>query len=280
MDHSDEISVKGITRKYRIHIPDSEDVTTKLPVVVFFHGMGGTADHASKKYGWVEKADQEKFIVVFPEASQLNPLKPMNFVSNPTSWDYHPSSRIDDIGFIRELLVDLEKCYPIDIKRIFFTGFSSGASMAFHATVLFSSQIAALAVISGHLTLFEKPEFPPSLMLILGTKDKVNPLMGGAGHESPWSSKPVPKAPMQETIDTWVSWIGAQKKPTHSEEKGDVKIFTYGPSPSGKKVVYILIEKHGHEWPGTPRVLPEELTGPTTESFNATDAIWEFFKNV
>lgn len=265
-------------RSYKVHLPPHLDLQKKYPAVIFFHGMGGTAEHAAANYGWVEKANKEHFIAVFPEALTLDPNKPGNFVSNPTAWAYTPSSReIDEIGFTEKMLKEICEKFPIDRDKIFLTGFSSGACMACEVAVKLSKQIAAIGIVSGHLLIDFKPEKPLSFMLIIGMLDKVNPPAGGSGRETPWTSKPEYKHPLQKTIDKWVEYSGANKIPKE-EIKGFVKTYHYAPGPERQEVYYILVEGQGHEWPGGTRVMPEELSGPQT-SYNATDVLWDFFSH-
>jgi poly(3-hydroxybutyrate) depolymerase len=42
----------------------------------------------------------------------------------------------------------------------------------------------------------------------------------------------------------------------------------------------IYIEGQGHVWPGSRRVLPVSMVGPSTDRLDATDAIWDFFRTV
>ncbi|RWK67384.1 MAG: hypothetical protein EOR50_35535, partial [Mesorhizobium sp.] len=54
----------------RIHVPD--DLTEAAPLVVVLHGCTQTAagyDHGS---GWAQLADQERFVLLFPEQQRAN----------------------------------------------------------------------------------------------------------------------------------------------------------------------------------------------------------------
>jgi polyhydroxybutyrate depolymerase len=70
-----QVTVKGVQRNYLAHIPASCRREKKWPVVVMFHGGGGTAGAAMRETGWNEKADKEGFLAVFPEGTPPDLLR-------------------------------------------------------------------------------------------------------------------------------------------------------------------------------------------------------------
>lgn len=70
-----------------MHVPASYDGKRPLPIVVMFHGGGGTAKDAMTETGWTEKADEAGFIVAFPEGVPPDPSKPGQFRHNPQAWN-------------------------------------------------------------------------------------------------------------------------------------------------------------------------------------------------
>ncbi|MGB2962486.1 MAG: hypothetical protein WBB69_00685 [Anaerolineales bacterium] len=77
------ISWNGLDRTYLVHIPECIQDNRPLPVVLMFHGGGGTAKGVSRDAGWKEKADQECFMVIFPDGVPLDPQKPASFTFEP-----------------------------------------------------------------------------------------------------------------------------------------------------------------------------------------------------
>jgi len=65
------LMVDGIERRALVHLPPAYDGKVALPVVLMFHGNGGTAESVVKETGWVAKSDAAGFIVVFPEATRF-----------------------------------------------------------------------------------------------------------------------------------------------------------------------------------------------------------------
>lgn len=268
-----ELDYQGLSRRYIVHVPES--VKQQVPLVVVLHGARGSAEVAAKHYHWVEKADREGFIAAFPEAT------PVGFPTNSHSWNdglYPHGKDIDDLGFLRRVVEDVSHRFSVDPKRIYITGFSRGASMAFSAGIALSDIVAAVAPVSGHLT-WKPPKAKRacSLLLITGDADPRNPLAGGKV-KNPWNGRRENKPPMIESIFTWIKLLGLKRSDKQEKQEGDVITMRWGPNKEGREAVFIVVSGQGHEWPGGLRRFPPELSGGTVDFFHATDAIWDFFK--
>ncbi|MEI9998131.1 MAG: PHB depolymerase family esterase [Verrucomicrobiota bacterium] len=55
------------------------------------------------------------------------------------------SGRVDDVHFFEALLVHLQSALPVDPRRVYLTGFSNGAGMAFTLGAHFADRLAAIA---------------------------------------------------------------------------------------------------------------------------------------
>jgi polyhydroxybutyrate depolymerase len=253
----------------------------KLPIVFFFHGAGGTAEQASRTYGWAEKADAEHFFAVFPEGLPVQPKGASSFLLNPHIWRDEraelPARGIDDVHFFEELLNKLEAVLPIDQRRLYVTGFSNGAGMTFTLGAHFSDRIAAIAPVSSqsfiHLDALARP-LP--VYYLTGTADPLIPYHGGTT-TLPWgTTRTLP--PVQETVDTWARLDGCSPKPRVVSDHDGVRVLRYGPGRNQAEILFTTVEGNGHHWPGTIEPLPQTISGPALDPFNATDQIWDFFK--
>jgi polyhydroxybutyrate depolymerase len=269
----------GFERKVVVHVPPKEK--GPAPLVVVLHGAGGTAYGASQKFGWLQKANKEGFIVAFGEALPLNTDASARFLTNPNVWSdgfHRPQGKVDDIGYLKRAINEVTTRHEVDPKKIYMTGFSNGASMTFRAGVELSELLAAIAPVSGHLWLEDPvPKRALSMLLITGDNDPINPLEGGETI-NPWMLKKEYKPPMNRSVEAWLKLVDIPAVDKQVEEKPDATYTRYGPNQRGLEVVYIVVKGQGHEWPGGIRALPELVTGPTVSDFNATDVIWNFFR--
>jgi polyhydroxybutyrate depolymerase len=282
-DHSLSLMVGGLERQYLVHVPLRSDGKSPMPVVIMLHGGGGTAETARTSTGWVVKADEAGFIVAFPEATRLNPSQPASFLSNPPIWNdgsgrgHAGRGNVDDTGFIGSMIEDLIARFPVDERRIYVTGFSNGASMAFRAGVELSGPIAAIAPVSGIFWLRDsKPERPVPMLYIIGTQDPFNPLEGG-DVKTPWGRREK-KPPIRESILAWAKMLDCSLEPKVVYDRDGVKALSYGPGKGGAGVLFYTIEGMGHAWPGGKQVLSEKIAGKGSDKVKAVDVIWDFFK--
>ncbi len=283
--HQLTMKVKGIERSYLLHVPRSYDRAKQWPVVVMFHGGGGKAKGAMWETGWDEKADKEGFLAVFPDGTPPDASRPGRFRDNPQTWNDGSdrpnvgavSRGVPDVEFVADMLADLKAHVSVDERRIYATGFSNGASMAFRVARELSPIIAAVAPVAGGDWLSDKtPARPVPLLYITGTEDPLNPLMGGEIHigEKALGTKPA----IRGMIGKWVKMHSCPDEGHVVHDKNDATGVAYGLPGKPDRVVLYTLAGHGHHWPGGKSALPVRLAGENTAKLKATDVIWEFFK--
>ena len=282
-----QIMVDGLQCSFTVHIPRTNNGKGSLPVVIMLHGGGGTTRAANEETGWVDKAEAEGFLAVFPEAMARDPSQRSSFARNPQLWNdgsgrFYPEQKMpDDIAFINALIDHLISSFPVDEKQIFVTGFSNGASMSFRAGAELSKRVAAIAPVAGACWLGEIVlEQPVSMFYMTGTNDPLNLIEGGvpkllSGGSDPIRSKAKP--PVRDSINKWVQALACPGISSSVAETNGVKTETYGPCREGCEVIYVTVEGQGHTWAGGKSLLPESWVGKTSDKIRATDAIWDFF---
>jgi polyhydroxybutyrate depolymerase len=288
-DHSLTLQVGDLERSYLLHVPPGYDGKKPTPVVIMFHGGGGTGQSAMRETGWAQKADKEGFLVVFPNAMPPDPTQPSRFGTNGQIWNdgsgrFHAGEKnIPDVVFINAMLDDLIARFNVDRRRIYATGFSNGASMTFRVGVELSARIAAIAPFAGALWIKQPAlDRPVSLYYITGDADPLNPVEGGvpklATGDTLREIASQPKPPAREQVATWVRLLGCQTEPKPGPASPGVTTLIYSGCRDDTEVSFTIIRDHGHIWPGGKNQLPESLVGKASDKFKATDAIWEFFK--
>ena len=285
--HEVVLQVDGLERRCLIHLPPVYDKSRPVPLVVMLHGMGGTATNAMEETGWSAKADAESFIIAYPDATRPDAAQPPRLKGNAQAWNdgsgrFHAAEqKIDDIAFLRALLDRLSADYAIDSRRVFFTGFSNGASMSFRVGAELGDRVAAIAPHSGSSWLKTvQPARAVSVCYLTGTADSLNPLEGGfpklafGGRDQGGERKPAAQA----MIDQWSLALSCPEKSMSDETANGVRTRRYGPGRDGVEVTFITIEGLGHNWAGGKSQAPEFLVGKNTDKLKATDVVWEFFR--
>lgn len=174
--------VQDVDREYFIHVPANYDSTTNVPMVVFFHGSGQDGNLFYNISGWNEVADTQNFIVVYPSALNYcvldNGVQKMStkFVAYPQSGDplCQGQELKDDVLFVKTILEQVSKEFPIDPRRIYTVGFSNGGEMATRCALELGDKIAANIGVGGSLpvdtVLIPKRKLP--VMNMFGNMDQ------------------------------------------------------------------------------------------------------------
>lgn len=127
------LTSNGKTRAYYLYVPPTAKPDAPVPLVVMLHGSGHVGMSLVEK--WKDLAKKENFIIAGPDSS------------NPQSW----SSPQDGPDFLRDLVEELKKKYPINPRRVYLFGHSAGASFAMEMSVMESQYFAATAIHAGAL---------------------------------------------------------------------------------------------------------------------------------
>jgi polyhydroxybutyrate depolymerase len=208
-----ELTVDGTARSCLVYFPPKYRKELQYAVVLMLHGMGGTAANAVRETGWSAMADQGNFIAIYPEATRPDPSRAPSLGRNPPAWNdgsgrFHAAeSHVADVSFIENVIEHAVAIYGADHKRVYVTGFSNGASMAFRLAAELSNRIAAVAPCAGTCWVDpSKLSRGVSLCYITGKSDTLNPIEGGfpklamGGKEQGGKPKP----PVETFVQKWV----------------------------------------------------------------------------
>jgi polyhydroxybutyrate depolymerase len=260
------VTVAGVERRYLLA---GASPTVGRPVVVFLHGAGGTAAWAAGETGWSAVAVREGFVLAVPEGLPPDPRKPPKFLTNPQRW--HDG----DVEFLSALIADVLRRTDGDPRRVYLTGFSNGAAMAFRFAAERAELLAAVAPVAGYCGVSDpRPARPVPTLYVIGTADPLVPLHGGQVR-LPWGGRLVHRPPVAETLETWAAALGCATEPEVVSDAGGVREVVYA-GPVEFRAVYV--EGLGHHWPGGKGLLNPRIGGPPSDRLNANEPIWGFFQ--
>jgi polyhydroxybutyrate depolymerase len=268
-------TVAGRQRTVIVHIPRGYSGSSKVPLVLNMHGSGVTAAGQEAFTGMDATADQEGFVVAYPQG----------LIPSGSGFDWNvpgvplvgdkavPAGSADDVAFLTTLVHILEQRYCLDAKRVYATGFSGGARIASQLACDASSTFAAVAPVSGLRRPTPCPTTRPvPIVAFHGTADAVDPY-AGAG-EAYWTYS-VPAAARDWAVQDSCSPTAAAP----SRDETGYTVLVYAGCAAGAEVELYSVSGEGHEWPGGPG-LPRSLTrelGPQSSAVDADSAMWAFF---
>lgn len=138
----EEISLSNKNWKYSFYAPANFDISKEQPLVIGLHGFGEEARSHIKF--WQSDADKNGFLVaVLDNYFKTYP--------NGSVAESYPWNEIGD--FIKAVLANIEKKYKIDENKIFLTGYSSGATAVYVATLDSGIKFRGVIPIDGYLPL-------------------------------------------------------------------------------------------------------------------------------
>ena len=255
-----------VLRTYVLHAPPGAETKTDLPVVVMLHADGSTSEGAIALTGWSVKADQEGFIVAYPQADRgvWNDGTPRGLAGRVVS---------GDLGFVGAVLTDVDRHYKVDKKRLYLTGFSTGASVTWLAGAELAFRLGAVAPVGGYLwpTSFNNA-VGMSLLHVVPGADPQYPLGGGRVLDASGASESVPS--VQQTQDRWRTLQKCSPTPVTLPAPSGVTSIAYRGCRDGTETVFTTIAGLGHIWPGAPSAVGAPLAG----AIDLTSLIWEFFR--
>jgi len=177
-----QVRVGTAQRSYQVDVPAGAERAAALPVVIVFHGGGGSADSVRRQTRMSTKGAAEGFIAVYPQGSGgiAGRLRTWNA---GTCCGRAMQQRVDEIAFIAALLDDLQATVAIDRARVYATGISNGGMMAYEVACALADRIAAIAVVAGEMTALDRcrPARPVAVLVIHGSADRNLPIDGGIG---------------------------------------------------------------------------------------------------
>ena len=273
------------------------------PLVIFLHGAGGTAAWADGETGWSALAAREGFALALPEGLPPHRDKPPKFLTNPQRWNSeemrnaecgmrnestdaallpsipHSAFRIphspNDVAFLASVIDDAANRADIDRGRVYVSGFSNGAGMAFRAAAELADRVAAVAPVAGDCRIADpKPARPVPTLYILGTADPLVPPRGG-DVRSPWLHRLVRRPPVSDSLERWAAALGCSPVPLVESDADGVRMDVY---PGPVEFRTLLIDGLGHHWPGGKGQLSHKIGGPPSGQIDGTAAVWEFFR--
>ncbi len=281
-DDTRTVTIGGLQRRYRVHVPPRYDASKPTPVVIAFHGGGGNPESMVRLSGLNGKSDEAGFIVVYPYGSGPDPERGLSF-NGGECCAHAMFQKVDDVGFTRALLDDLATVANVDADRIFATGLSNGGIMSHYVASELSDRIAAIAPVGGPLMMpAPNAKRAVPVMHFHGTADEFAPFKGGYGKGAGGGKGVTDFRSVEHTIQSWVKANGCNPTPKIEAlpDKADdgmrVSRKTWSGGRDGSEVVLIEIKGGGHTWPGMKPIVA--MLGPSTMDISANDLMWEFFQ--
>lgn len=237
-DQNKTITVKGVSRKYILHVPSGYTGKTPVPLLVDYHPIGGSAAGQSGGTTYKSKVDADGGISVYPDGM----TGPMG-----QAWNVKGCcTTADDTAFARALVAEIKTLACIDPKRVYAAGFSMGGGMTHFSACHLSDIFAAVAPAAFDLLKENvdicKPVRPLSVIMFRGTNDNVVPYAGG--YSSVVSGMPINFLGAKATAAKWAELDKCTGSPSAEDANG---CSTYSNCAGGVQVTLCTKQGGGHD---------------------------------
>ncbi len=270
-------------RSYRVFVPPAARSGRPLAVVVNFHGGGSNAWQQERFSRMDDLAARERFVVVYPNGTGILRRALLTWNAG-TCCGYAQGHHVDDVGFTLAVVDDVARRLPVDRGRIYATGMSNGAMMAYRLGAEAAARIAAIAPVAGGMVVESfHPARPVPVMHFHSIDDPRALYDGGLGPPFPFTRSRVLHPAVESVIARWVRFDGCATVPhvgpTIRRDGRTATEIRYAPCRGGAEVVLWRLRGSGHVWPGGSQHVPERLLGQPTSVVDANRLMWAFFRS-
>ena len=132
---------------YALYVPSTYRPNARVPLVVVLHGCGTTADQQATASGYDPVAEQDGFIVLYPDNGSVdtNPARCWGALTAPQSEGRGRGDAAAIAGMTRAIMA----AWSIDRSRVFTIGISSGAFEVSILGAAYPDLFAAIGIHSG-----------------------------------------------------------------------------------------------------------------------------------
>lgn len=279
-DFTLSITHNSLIRFYKLHIPKKYNSATPTPLLVAFHGGGGDMNYQSndKFYKQITKSEEAGYIVAFPNGiSRFKSGKLATWNAGKCCGEAR-DTKVDDIGFIKEMIAKISSQTNIDKNKIFATGMSNGGMMSYRLACEMSETFKGIAAVAGtDNTIDCAPKNPISVLHIHAKNDDHVLYQGGAGSGSHKNKSQVTDyVSVPATISKWVKFNGCNETPKRVLEVPGAYCDLYSSCKNNVEVKLCVTETGGHSWPGGVKPRGDDKT---SHAISANDVMWDFFQS-
>jgi polyhydroxybutyrate depolymerase len=252
------ISFKGAARSF-LYVTPKPGVPKPLPLLVVLHGRHADASFEEGRTGFDRVAAAGQAIVVYPNAT-----------GKEHSWnagrccDDSAAAAVDDVGFIDAVVAQVRSLAAIDPRRIYVSGYSTGAMMAYRYACARPATVAALAEVGGApmVSGCPGPGSAVSLLAIHGTRDHSVPYAGTDRSKVLRVATPA----IAPVVDRWRTRNACSSR-ADVHKQGRVESSYWSGCRGHGVVQFITLLDFDHDWPHR-----------ATVGLDATDSIWRFLR--
>ncbi len=255
---TESIVVDGDTRTFLQYLPTNFSPSEATPLVLCFHGGAGTADFQLGIGDLRDKADSDRFVLVYPQA-----LPDAND-DGSTNWQVVQSGELpftlpnphSDINFTSALIEEMGAQHGIDLSRVYAMGYSNGGGFVYDLACRLNDQITGVGAVAR--TMYAESyancatSHPTPVVTILGTNDFESNYDGITYQGTLYFHS------SDEGNALWIEKNGLLDDPEVTEmpnlstnDGSSVERYRWTDSEDCIELIHYKVNGGGHDWPGS-----------------------------
>lgn len=256
---------EGLEREYILYKP--KNFSENGPLVMMLHGYSSNNNNLLSYSKMNAIADQNGFMICYPQGA-------ITYLTNQSHWNANlQMSDINDIDFLSDLVIEIQKQFKVSKENVFVAGMSNGGFMSYTLGCERSDIFKAVASVTGTMSGYDwencSPEYKIPVMQISGTIDRTVPWDGTMNTAFGWGGAPH----ILEVMEFWSDLNACTKDELINFpdiDKSDNSTVSLTKKKGGSynnEVWFYKIEGGGHDWPGAWG----------NKDIDASEEIWKFF---
>lgn len=256
--------IGGGRRQLIVHAPPrARGGARPSPLILAFHGAGGSARDLKRFSGLDAAAEREGFVVAYLDA-------PLGNWAEGCGCNNADRLGVDDLGFVAAVIDALSSEGLVDRARVYAVGYSQGGLFAQRLACEMADRITAVAAVSGLMSapLAQRcaPSRPVSVLAMHGTRDPIFGVNGsGSGKlevlgASRWRA-------------AWAALNRCSAEPDRAAlpdvvvDNVVVRREAHDGCAEGSEVSLYLLDGGGHGWPGASGARADAPASETIVAF-------------
>lgn len=261
----------GLLRQYRVYVPQNHDDATPAPLLFMLHGGGGSGRQLQQRSSRMDaEADRTGMLVVYADGF-------LHTWNGGGCCGPAANRQVDDVGFLLAVLEDVADKVGVDRTRIYASGMSNGAIMAYALACAHPEVMAAIAPVAGTRMVACEGGGAVPVMHIHGTRDKHVPWEGGRG----CGPANVAFTGVEESVGRLAERAQCSAGTEVVSSDHGVECTRRLGCSGDSEVMVCRVQGGGHDWPGGEdsadilrRMCPDD--GPQNREWNASAHMVDF----
>jgi len=252
------VTVDGQTRSYLKYLPVNLDPSEQLPLMMCFHGGSGTAEEQLAIGDLRETADEERFLLVYPQAL------PDPNDGGSTNWQVVTSGDLpftlpnphSDIDFVSGLIDGMVDMHNVDDSRVYAMGYSNGGGFVYDLACRLNDKVTGVGAVARTMYAESYDEcmvtHPTPMVTILGTNDFISSYDGITFEGTLYYQS------AEATHDLWIDQNGLLPQVEIStvpdlnpSDNTSVELYQWRDEQNCRELSHYKVNGGDHDWPGT-----------------------------